>query len=371
MFKNLWKLIVSLLASVICTLAFMALPNIPILKPWLGLVMESTPEWYMNAYYSIVNSTKTKPECPDILILDLNEKMTRQDVAELLMLVSTSNPRSVGVDCTFANSDTYDSLQTAALIDSISVLPKDFPIVFAAVSNEQSALPDSIIRHKGIVNFSGFYQFSPYIEKMPHLTIEMARLAGYDVSRIDPSSFVVNYRKKMFPSIPIYRGFMEDSVYLRERIQDQMVLIGGLNNRHDVRYVPFLIESYDPSMAGTQIVAYMLSSVISASTNEHFEDKRIFHYYSRCTWWENLILVVLLMFCYLWAYVLIDNYQEKHPWIVIIKPMWLFIMMLLMVMISVAYTAFWFRIPNIMFFMVMTVFMGPSYDMVKQWTKKE
>lgn len=371
MFKNLWKLIVSLLASVICTLAFMALPNIPILKPWLGLVMESTPEWYMNAYYSIVNSTKTKPECPDILILDLNEKMTRQDVAELLMLVSASNPRSVGVDCTFANSDTYDSLQTAALIDSISVLPKDFPIVFAAVSNEQSALPDSIIRHKGIVNFSGFYQFSPYIEKMPHLTIEMARLAGYDVSRIDPSSFVVNYRKKMFPSIPIYRGFMEDSVYLRERIQDQMVLIGGLNNRHDVRYVPFLIESYDPSMAGTQIVAYMLSSVISASTNEHFEDKRIFHYYSRCTWWENLILVVLLMFCYLWAYVLIDNYQDKHSWIAIIKPMWLFIMMLLMVMVSVVYTDFCFRIPNIMFFMVMTVFMGPSYDMVKQWTKKE
>ena len=255
------------------------------------------------------------------------------------------------------------------MIESIGNLPESFPIVFAYVKEEPSAISDSLISHKGIVNFSGFYEFNPYIENVPHLSVEMARLAGYDVKNINSNSCVINYRKKLFASAPIYRGFLEDSLYLKDRIKDQMVLIGGLNNRHDVRYVPFLIESYDPSMAGTQIVAYMLSSVITASSSEYYDNRRFFHHYSRCPLWLNVALIILLMIGYLLAYIFIDKKQNIQPWYALIKPIWLFIMMILLLALSMGITAFFYQVPDIVFFMVMTVFMGPSYDVFKQVIK--
>lgn len=363
---KLLRLIASLVVSVVCTLLFMALPRIPFLKPWLGLIADSTQEWYMNAYYGAVNTTTDAMRNPDILILDITEKITRKDLADLIMFVSKCNPRSVGLDYDFANTDNYDSIQTHALIDSLSKLPAAFPISVAFYGNESSVLPDSVMRNKGVVEFSGFYKFKSYYENNPHFAIELTRLAGYDVNRLDTSTFIVNYRKKQFTSILIYRDFLSLSNNLKDKINGKIVLIGALNNRFDIRHVPFLIDNpIDYRMAGTLHIAYILSSVITAASTASYGNNRIFHYYSRSSWGENLLLVLVLMLCYLWIYVFIDKRQEKYQWLAILKPILLFIMLVLMMGALMVYTAYCYRVPNVAFFMVMTVFMGPSYEMFK------
>ena len=207
-----WRKIVAPLSlSALCAgVLIWLVACIPYLNTWFGMIVSTTPEWYMEAYYNTINNVRTTPEeCSDIVILDINEAITRQDIADLIGIVAKSNPKVVGVDCAFSTSESYSQEQTDYLIQTIAQLPDTFPIAFAYIMNEQSAIPDSLMRHKGFVNFLGFYDYKPFYNNIPHLAVEMAHLAGNDISKIDPSSFLVNYRTKNFFSIQIFSDFRD------------------------------------------------------------------------------------------------------------------------------------------------------------------
>lgn len=370
LYSGIKKILAPLITSALCACIFILIPKLSFLKPWLGLIMESTPEWYVNTYYNVVNPYTKAEEFPDIVILDLNDKISRSDLADIIKIVAESSPKSIGVDCTFSTSDSYDSIQTAYLINSLAQLSKNLPIVYAVKLRENSAIPDSLMYHKGFVNFksSVIYNYQPYKGTFPHLSLEMAHLAGYDVSQIDTNSFMVNYRNKEFFSIPIYSDF-RDSDYtatIREDVENKIVLIGGLNNRLDKRTIPFYIDSGSEYISGTKIIAYMLSSIISASSPDNYRKQPTFHHYSRCSWWMNLLLTILFAIVYLGIYIWIDKAQQQKQWIVLLKPCLLFVMMMLIVIISIIITATCYQIPYVVYFMVMTVFLGFSYDIFKK-----
>ena len=368
------KILLPLVPSAICALIlYLLASNIPVLSTWFGLVADTSPETYMISYYNKENTLHSSPdEYEDIVILDVREDMTRKDIGDLLQFVATCSPRVVGVDITFSTSHSFDQSQTEYLIHSIDQLPDAFPIVFAQVASEESAIPDAILRrrHVGVVNFLGFYDYKAQMDALPHIAVEMARLAGYNVDVIDTSSFLVNYRVKSFPACQIYSDFMNpaDQAYIRQFITNKIVLIGGLTDALDTHQAPFYINNKGDLIAGTTIVAYVLSSIISATQPKAlarpYTYNPYYHHYARLSWWANAIWSTLFVFIYLLVYHSINRLQKRNKWVAIFKPVWLVLTIICVLLLSMAITARCFLVPDIVFFMIMTAFVGFWYDVI-------
>ena len=348
--------------SITLSFGFLALHFIPVLNTWINIVADPTPDWYIKLYYNTVNDITATPDTfPGIVILDLKESITREGLADLMQLTAKSSPKVVGIDCTFSTSDSYDSKQTDSLINTIAHFDSLPSFVFAVVSNETSVIPDSIIRYKGFVDAEEYNHYTTYKDGIPHFALEMARLAGYNIHRLDSSSFLVNYRTKAFESIQIYSDFKEYGAEIQEKIAKKNVLIGRFNDRLDMHYVPFQIDPGVDMISGTKIIAYSLSSIISASNPNNCKD-RTFHHYSRCSWWMNLLLTFFFTIIYLCIYMLIAYAQQKSRWLELLKPLLLFFMLALIIGSSMVYTAKCFYVPYIGFFIIITTFLGFAYD---------
>ncbi len=357
-----------MLSGISALLVIYIIRIVPFLSTWFGLFANSSPEWYMQSYYNTINTFETEQvECDGIVILDLSQGVTRRDVGDLIQLVSENSPKVVGVDCVFSQSQSYDSLQTKYLIQSLSHLPNNFPIVFAFVFDEESVLPDSLMKHKGFVNFMGFYDYQTSCGELSHLAVEMAHVAGFDVSKIDSASFLVNYRAKKFLEVPIMTDFREYADYICESVRGKCVLIGRTGEKWDEHMAPFFILKEKQKIPGTYIVAYALSSIITATSNGYFKNvsNRHYHYYSQCTWMGNALFTILFILLYLGGYRIIDNWQDKQPLLIWLKPVLMLLIIVLMMAFSMILTATCYIVPNVVLFMVMLAFVSYFYDMCK------
>lgn len=376
---SLKKVVFTLLVSAILSYAFIKIVrSAPYLSTWFGLIADATPNWYMDAYYNTVNSQFVhKEEIPDIVILNINEQRTRQDIADLLEIVSEASPKAVGVDITFSPSKRFDSIQTINLIHTIERIQQkvSFPIVYAYALGEKTIIPDSLMQklNIGYVDFSGYYRYQIEQEGIPHFTALLASLAHYDVSSLDTASFLVNYRTKKINDRYIVVGdFREgnEPTYIANLVKDKIVLIGGTTHRTDKHATPFIvdkeIDNEKEKFAGTTEIAYALSSVIcSTYTKEDWkkiEYKNIFHPYKKGIKWIDAIITILFILLYLLLYIIIDHGKEKYKNMELLKPILLLIMVALSVGVSMIITANWYYVPNVFFLMVMTAFIGASYD---------
>lgn len=360
-----------ILSAVSAWLLIFSVRKVPFLNTWFGLIANSNPEWYMQSYYNTINGLETESEtCPDVVILDLNENITRKNIGDLMQILSESSPKVVGVDCVFDQSHSYDSTQTDYMIQKLSQLPQTFPIVYASLFSEESILPDSVRRHEGFVNFVGFYDYKVYSNGLPHLAVEMARQGGYNIEEIDTASFLVNYRPKDFMEVPIMTDFMEYADYIRESVKDKIVLIGGVTNRWDIHEAPFAIRGEDTYISGCYIVAYTITSILAATNAQKDLDSiyrsKNYHYYSRCSWWLNALLTIIFTIIYLGGYALIDRWLPKLKWVIWLKPILMLLMIILILIISMMLTAKCFIVPNVVVFTVMIAFVGFFYDICQK-----
>ena len=218
------KFLAPLGVSAVCAGAFLLLVNyVPVAKTWLGLAADSTPEWYLNMYYNTINDVAVHKDgdFPNIVMLDIKDNITRKDLANLIPIVVAGSPKVLGIDGTFSTSESYDLSQTDTLIQVLASLPANIPIVYATVQNEQSAIPDSVMLYKGFVDAVEYNKYIFHMGETSHFAYEVARQAGYDVDLIDTTSFLINYRKKTFASIPIYTDFMEYIDYIQDNVKDK------------------------------------------------------------------------------------------------------------------------------------------------------
>lgn len=366
------KIILPLLCSALCAFAlyFFATKH-PSLRTWFGLIADTTPESYMEAYYNKQNVYNASPNaCNDIVILDLRDEITRQDIGDLIYMVSECSPKAVGVDCTFSASHSYDTKQTDSLIYRIAQIPESFPIVFAHLLNEPSIIPDSLIRHKGFVNFIGFNDYHAFEDSIPHFAVEIARIAGYDISIIETESFIVNYRTKDFTSnsFQIDTAFRDTSVqnYIRDITNNKIVIIGGLNDPLDMHHTPYRIEGSQDQISGTKIIAYTLSSIISASNNKQYEHNQMFHHYIRLSKSANMLWTIVLVILYMTIYGFVHYAQTKLRWFILFKPVLLLVTIIIVLLSAMKVTEILFYVPDMVPFMIMTAFIGFWYDLFNQ-----
>ena len=337
-------------------------------QTWLGMLTNPAPEWYMSMYYNTVNDIAVCKDgkIPDIVMLDLKESMTRKDLAHLMRFVAECSPKVVGVDCFISPSASYDVAQTDTLLQTISQLPSTPPFVFATILNEQNIIPDSLIRHRGFVNVQDFNNYLFYRDGIPHFAFEIAKIAGYEVSKIDTSSFIVNYRHKEFVRKTIYTDFEADSTEIKEMINDKVVIISAVNNRLDMHYTPFLIDKGKEYISGCNVLAHMLSSLITASFPKKYSHKESFHYYANCPWWLNALLTLFFTLLYLTLYLLVVELSLKSKWFELVKPVLLFAILVLILVISIVITAKFYYVPYVAFFVVLSLFLGYAYEIFNE-----
>lgn len=333
-------------------------------QTWLGMLTNPAPEWYMSMYYNTVNDIAVCEDgkFPDIVMLDLKETITRKDLAHLLRFVAKCSPKAVGVDCFISPSASYDVAQTDTLIKTISQLPNTPPFVFATILNEKSIIPDSVIRYNGFVNVQDFNDYHFYRGGIPHFAYEIAKLAGYDVSKIDTSSFLVNYRYKEFDRRPIYTDFEAESTEIRDMIKDKVVIISALKNRLDMQQTPFLIDKEGEMISGSSVLAHMLSSIITASFAKKYNHKKSFHYYAHCPLWMNVLLTLFFTLLYLTLYHLVVKLSLINKWFELVKPVLLFGILVLILAISMIITAKFYYVPYVAFFVALSLFLGYAYE---------
>lgn len=346
-------------------------------KPWLSLIVDVAPEWYMNTYYDKYKDTATPPD--DVIILDISEKekkVTRKDIADVLNLVSQYSPKAVGVDYTFPKSENYDSVKTEYLTQTINNLPQEIPFVFA-YDTISSAISDSIMEkhHKGHVNFYGFYDFKFHADGESHIALKMAELAGCDVSLIDTSSFVVNYSqahsKRSYISIepPLTS---EDTATIARYTPNSIILIGSINNPNDMQKLPYRINGKESYIAGSRIIFSMLTSILSvdAPKTSPLSDKK-YHYYKKIPAWFNWFIIIISAIIYLFFYCFMDSIleplKEMSKWMIIvigfIKSIlsFIFIALNLILYMYITHCSLW--IPDVVLLLYMTVFISYSYEL--------
>ena len=152
------SILFALLASFILSYGLLLLGRYnAVAKPWLSLITDVAPEWYMNTYYNSANSILAQDTaiCRDVILFNLDEDMTRADVADVLKILAQCSPypKAVGLDYIFPLSDNYDSVRTAYLIQTLIDLPDSFimnSVISEANTGYQSSFnsPDYTINRK-------------------------------------------------------------------------------------------------------------------------------------------------------------------------------------------------------------------------------
>lgn len=373
--KDMLRILVTLLSSILISICLIIVGNrCAAIKPWLSIIVDVVPEWYMNTYYESFQKQNGEP-FEDVVLLDLDDTATREDIANVINLVALNNPKVIGVDYTFSNSTNYDSAKTAYLIRTIDSLPEQIPIVFA-YDNTPSAIPDSVVgkHHVGHVDFYGYYDFKLHSEGKPHMAYTMAELAGLNTSKFDSSSFVVNYHTRESSGYPIYCPMtLEDSTYIEAVAPNRIILIGSTNDGNDFKRLPFRLNGKEEYIAGSRIIIATLISILSTNASKESPlNSTKFHYFSKLPRWRNWCIIVIYALMYLFLYCILDrgltSLRKKSKWWTI--PIGLIksivsvgFIGLLLVLSMLYYTNYKHFIPDTALFLYMTAFMSYFYEL--------
>lgn len=369
------RIAIALLLSVAMSLSLLWIgEKSSVIKPWLNLIVDVAPEWYMNTYYSSF-SHHDNTIYDDVILLDLNERATRKDIASVLNLVAQHSPKVVGVDYTFPLSDNYDSAQTGYLINTINNIPQQVPLVFADDA-ESSAIPDSVMmkHHVGHVNFYGFYDFKSHDNNLSHMALSMADLAGFDTNKLDTATFVVNYNSLNLASVPVSKPLTKnDSVKIAKLVPNRHIIIGSTKDNSDMQKLPFKYNGKDHYIAGSRIIRSTLISILSTSAKKESPLKLPkYHAYNQLPLWLNWCVVILYAFIYLIIYNLLDNamslLEEKSKWWIILKGVIKSVVSVfsigLLLCIAMIITNSFYLIPDVVVFLYMSVFMSYFYELL-------
>ena len=343
-------------------------------RPWLSLIVDVAPEWYMNTFYNSFYDY-SGPIYKDLIFLDLSENATREDIANIMSLVAQYSPKVVGVDYTFPFSENYDSAKTEFLVNSINNLPEEIPFVFA-YDTIKNAVPDSVMKkhHFGHVDFYGFYNFKAYDQGIPHMALAMAELAGYDCKKLDTSTFVVNYHARQEAGIPIHCPLeKKDSMRIAKLTPGRITLIGSTKNGNDVQKLPFRLNGKESYIAGSRIIRSMLVSILSTGApKESPLSSSKYQYYAKLPEWINWSIVFVYALLYMISYGALANIlkplKKRSKWWVFpigfIKSFISVLSIVLLLLCAMAITTCFHKVPNVVLFLYMTVFMSYFYELL-------
>lgn len=236
----------------------------------IHLKMTGQPYGYLKRYYDYVNdvpgSTAQFPPELDIVLIDAHDESIggREGMARLLNYLAAQNPKAVGLDILYPNTNESTSYEDSVLMKAVREYPAG-KLVVACRRRDRDSLEHSFFTKPskldyGTVNAQSFYGFSPTdtykdgeVEKM---VVALAKKATSENDRYEmKEGELVNYTNRSFQVVSSWQDI--ESTHVEGRI----VLIGDLREEKDLVDLPFRIEGKYVG-SGLMVNAYQLSNLI-------------------------------------------------------------------------------------------------------------
>ncbi len=260
------------------------------------LSSHDSKDFNMSDFYNIVADSRPVRAYEERIVIVNIDRTTRDDVTDVIEMLSVMNPVAVGLDVTFNEPHEDDSRLLAAIDDcpnlvmAVGVGPmpgsKDTFMVddysFFYPSHCDDYMP-------GVVNlpskFDGgtirefpVYFTDPLGRKLPSMAMALAEIADPDAANVLKSrgnkTEMIDFPSRTFNVIDWNE--LPDSP---DEIDGRIVLVGAMNEINDLHRTPI-----SEQMSGVMIHAYAISTILRGN------------YYHVAAEWINLSLAFLLCF---------------------------------------------------------------------------
>ena len=261
-----------------------------------------SPYGYMAYYFNRKNAPKNNPQPPksnsNVIIFspsgDNKDELSINNIAGTIESISSFNPRIIAVDILYEEG--YEPEENDALKERIGSAinncncPVLFPSIIyrdadGSVVHNNSVFVETASCSAALPDFWSLSRFDSIDEKIERFPFAIARLSGYMRDELknveDYDKFIPDFGWKDFDVVSSLSGCE------RANIEDQIVLIGDINDFKDVKLIPFRIEGTD-KIPGIIVNAYLVNSFITPSDTNNVIYKR--------NWAVNMSVCLILLF---------------------------------------------------------------------------
>ncbi len=272
---------------------------------------EKSGDFQISDIYNAIADYRNVSEASQSVTVVAVDQCSRQELLDVLELVSEYNPRVIGLDVFFrvASNDSMQVISTLSNIPNL-VLPC---MLEKQNDNQYQRLNYSFVEkyldsNYGYVNLNAssassvIRDFTPYVklssgDTLLQMATAMAQIASstqYEILRSrNNSTEIIKFSSIDIPivsSSDILSG--DDTEYLSRYLADRAVIIGDVHNINDMYFTPL-----NGLIPGVLIHAYALNTILSAA-------------YTNCTpSWLNISIALLLVLCFIFV-----NTLAKEKW---------------------------------------------------------
>lgn len=221
-------------------------------------------------YAQLADKRPVRTLDPNIILIDI-DRGGREEIADVLDIVSLCDTRAVGLDIMFADHRPTDT----HLLEALSSVPGlVLPMELESTDGESFSVAEmpwfheSIDAHYGAANLPGAYIGSTIREFPVGFRTERGTVRSFPAAvaaTADPEALktldargnrneVIDYPSREFTVIPA-----EELFDRAETINGKVVLIGSLSDKADIHATPV-----DSRMSGLMIHAYALSTILES-----------------------------------------------------------------------------------------------------------
>lgn len=321
---------------------------------------------YVNCFYSHIDS-KLKESIvedeSDIVIVNICDSYSsRSNIANVLNILSTTNPKLVLVDFSFSNSQTYDSLGTDSLYNAIKTLNDSTKLVVIAESNNglicQSFFMDSLDVEYGLSDFVSYYDYVPYMyDSIPRITTRAAELLGVDIGGF-PYPMAINYSHRIIKNKPIDCDDVAQTQLVPDSITDKVVLFGQMDRGRDLHTVPFPIGG-DNNIYGLNLIGLELSTLLTAIDGSKDKVRLPLRYLSFV---KNALCYIILVLIYSAFLVVFRSLVNNRFILFFLKPVFLLLFQSFLIFVCFIITEKWNLIPDVGLFVLSLPFVNIFFD---------
>ncbi|MBR6275532.1 MAG: CHASE2 domain-containing protein [Prevotella sp.] len=255
-------------------------------------------DFSMTDVFFEIQSNGHKVQDNDIVIVDMTELKTRDEIAQAITDIKSCHPKVLGIDLIFERPS-FDQLDDVALISAIESgnCPQIWSCKLRDYDQENGAFKDCLFSFFHDVNNYEWGYTNYYQKRMGGVTRKTSQtqllndsivysfpyLLACSYTDKQPVLEKVNERDIIFANVKFNTLKSTEVVQHKELLKDRLVLLGTMNEEADMHFSPL------GKIPGVQVIAYSILSYM-----KHGEITRM----SR---WASLILTFVL--CYIAAWV--------------------------------------------------------------------
>ena len=228
-------------------------------------------DFYMTDVFFEIQNKGSAVHNNDIVIVDMTDLRTRDDIAQTITDIKSCHPKVLGVDIIFERRS-FDDMDDAALISAIENgdCPQIFSCKLRDYNNQDSVFKDCLYSFFQKVNKEwGYTNYKQ--ERLGGVTRKTSQRQNLNDSVVysfpyllackyagrQPIEEIINERTIMYMNVVFDSLKSTEVMQHKEMLKDKLVLLGAKNEEADMHFSPIGKKS------GMEVIAYSILSYLN------------------------------------------------------------------------------------------------------------